>query len=238
MSYAAIQMIDFGNAGSASSIVSGSYTLTSGSRVVLACCYASGSDKVTTISDTNGNTWSKIGTGSAAGGSGMFFNFIECKNVTNAGSTAITINLSSASTQRGMAGYEFSGLDPSAAAESPVYQYQSNPGTGTDAITTGNLTPVTVPAVLFGFHQDVGNSDTVSTGTGFTGAQASSCSIVNGVSYTIVQHKGVASTSGVPSTATSALGASHSFMSMGVLIPEPSSGVPIAAISHYLRTHR
>lgn len=223
MAYAYIQTVDFGNTGAASSIVTGSYTLTSGSRVIAVACYASGSDLVTTITDTNGNTWNKIGTGEAGGVSGMYYNLFECKNVTVAGSTQITVNLSSSVTQRGIAGMEVSGLHTSDAVQDSNYNFLTAPGTGTDAITSGTITPTSQPALVFAFAQDSGNSDPITAGTGFTFYACPNCSVINGSSQTYVGEKRVTSTSATAATGTTAFG-SHSFEAIGAIVAEATGG--------------
>ncbi len=101
MAYSFIQVLDAG-ATSSASLITLAVTLTANSRCTAVAMYANGSDLVTTIVDTNGNTWTKIGAGYASAG-GMFYSPFECKNVTVAGATTLTVNLSGAATQRGIA---------------------------------------------------------------------------------------------------------------------------------------
>lgn len=222
MAFSPLQVIDAGNIASLASLATGSYTLTAGSRVQLVVCYAGGSDTTTTMTDTNGNTWAKAATGHASS-SGMYFRPFECKSVTVGGATAITVNWSGAVTQRGLAGLEVSGLDSSAAIQTNAQQTQVNPGTGTDAITSGSITPTSQPAMVFGFTQDQGNSDPISVGTGFTQYACPNCSIVNGSSKTVVQQKRVTATTATASTATSTFGATHTYVAVGIVVSEAAA---------------
>ncbi len=222
--YSTVQLIDAGTASSGTALTSSSYTLTAGTRVILITVFANGTDTSSTMTDTNGNTWSKVAASGYSAASGMYFVAWECKNVTTGGSTTITQNWSSAVTQRGFAGYEVTGLSASAAVQTLAHNYQSSPGLLTDAITTGtnSLTPTLAPAMIFGLVQDQGNSDPFTDGTGFTGVNAPNISIVNGSSYTRISNKRVTTTASTAVTATSAtFGASHDYVSYGVVIGEP-----------------
>lgn len=238
MAYSILNYIDFGNTGSAASIVSGSYTLTVGSRVGFIAAYANGSDDVTTIADTNGNSWAKVGTAYVSAG-GLMYNRIECKNVTVGGSTQITVNLGTARTHRGLAGWEISGLDNSAAATTPVGVRRVNPGAGNDAITLGAFSITGTPGVLLGLVQDEGNSDPITAGLNFnTAHQFTGMGVINGTSYTIGEDRRLTSDNSYDVTATSAFGATHTFIVVGMFIPEASASSSIAAIVNHHRRSR
>lgn len=235
MPYTPIQVIDFGNVASASSIVTGSYTLTAGSRVQFWAMYAGGSDLTTSCTDTNGNTWSKVSGSGYASAGGMYYVAWECKNVTAGGSTVITVALSSAASNRGVGGLETSGLDPTAAVQAYQANRQSAPGTGTDAITSANptgMTPTSQPAMLLGFVQNESNGNTLSDGTGFTGYALPNCSVVNAGSLSRIQQSRLTSTSATASTMTT-LGGGQTVVSLAMIVSEyvaPAALDPITVI--------
>lgn len=235
MAYAFVQVVDFGNTGSAATIVSGSITLTAGNRVMFIACFANSADVSTTATDTNNNSWAKVGTGlTNFGGFGMSYSAWECRNITAGGSTAITVNLSSACTHRGLAGMEVSGLDSTAAVEDAQRQGLTNPGTATDALTTPTLTPTAAPAMVFGFVQQQSNASAINAGTGENIHACPLCGVINGSSMTKVLDKRITTTSTCVSTATATLG-TPTFINWGLIVKEAAPpGIPILPRNLYV----
>lgn len=136
---------------------------------------------------------------------------------------------------RAIAAIPLSGLK-AASYQTGATNTQATPGTGTDAVTSGNMTPTEQPAALFGFHISLGALNTPSAGTGFTSA-GTFCDFGTGTNVLRAQHKRLTSTSAVASTATATANNLHASVAV-VLSEEVSGGGSIAAISNYYRMMR
>jgi len=152
--------------GSATTIVSGSITVSSGSLLVAVATNASGFT-ISSFSDSvNGTTGWNI-----------------AKQVTNApltlgmgyrenmasGTLTVTATFSSSSNLRGIKLLEITGAKTSSSIDgTPAGQFQLNVGTGTDAITSGNLTSSNQPAMVVGASMNYGNNKNPAAGTAFT----------------------------------------------------------------------
>jgi hypothetical protein len=128
----------------------------------------------------------------------------ECKN-TAAGTFTVSFNLSIASIFRALAIARYSGVDTSVNGVA-ARQAQAAPGTGTDAVSSTNLTPGSQPGVLVGFGYDDGGGGAVSAGTGFTSRGTMSNMDTAFGTTSRVEDKAITSTSAVAATFTGANG--------------------------------
>lgn len=99
--------------------------------------------------------------------------------------------------------------------------YQATPGTGSDGITTGNLTPTEQPACLIGMAIILETVATPALGTGFTTA-ATGLQFGTGTDLARVSHSRLTSTSAVPFTATATVNTYH--FSIAVILGESAAG--------------
>jgi hypothetical protein len=139
-----------------------------------------GSPYITSISDTQGNTWnhSVVGTFGASSsyhtvGSGDYFvsAFYTYATATSADTITPVWNGGAPGTK-----YLWAADCVDIASSSPIltniYNDQASPGTGTNAVTTsggtGSATVSSVPALIVGLITAVNATPTVSAGTGFS----------------------------------------------------------------------
>ena len=86
------------------------------------------------------------------------------------GNPTITATFSSSIQYRRIRVAEYSGIATTGAFDAANQNYQANPGTGTDAIVSGNITTAEVDELIVSWTQNTGDGSTVaSPGTGFTG---------------------------------------------------------------------
>lgn len=111
-------------------------------------------------------------------------------------------------------------------------QNQASPGTGTGAVSSGNVTPSGQPGMLMGLAVPTGGGNTsctADTGAGFTSTQASNFAANNSTKYWAMENKRLTSTSAVPATFT--IGSDQRMITVAAYFLEVSSGAPIQARS-------
>lgn len=193
------------------------YLVHDGSWVVVT--YGNGSTIATTITDGT-NTYTQIGTtiNDATHGQSMaqFYS-----NDVAAGTPTVSFILVGTADFRGMFVLPIHGLDNTA---TPVGggQLQSAPGSGTDAITSGNITPLAQPAFFGGFaFNDNSGSETFVGGTGFTDRGGLSTWTGQGFPAARYEDVRITSTSNKAATFTAGIGTNNNF-TLAITIPEPS----------------
>jgi hypothetical protein len=93
-----------------------------------------------------------------------------------------------------------------------------------DSITTGNLTPTSQPAMLFGFSmKETGAVFTWGAGTGFT-ALTEPVIFENNLNEALVEHRALSSTTPVPAAWTISSGAVNRNASIGLILTEAGGG--------------
>ncbi len=120
---------------------------------------------------------------------------------------------------------EYSGIATSSAliVASSAPNHQTNPGTGTAAVTTGNINVTSQPALLLGFFgSNLGGNNTLSGGTGFNQRQK----FTDSSDSFVVEDKRVTSTGNVAATATDSIGTAALEGSFALAFAEASSGPP------------
>jgi len=86
-----------------------------------------------------------------------------------AGTYTVTCTFAASCSLRGIKLLEITGAKTASALDgTPAGQFQLNVGTGTDAITSGNLTTANQPAMVVGACMNYGNNRDPAAGTGFT----------------------------------------------------------------------
>lgn len=104
---------------------------------------------------------------------------------------------------------------------------QSSPGTGADAVTTGNATPQAQPAMQLALSVNDGSSDAPNAGTGFTNQGAY---VDDGTGpYTRVESRTLSALTAVASTFTAVVNSLH--LSIQVIVaeePPPPAGASLA----------
>lgn len=140
-----------------------------------------------------------------------------CKNV-NSGATSVTVTYSGGTPGTcKLAVLEYSGLDTTAPFIAVIHAEQTDPGTGTDAVSSGNYNLTTVPALVMGYSVLLDNSSITSTaGTGFTERVGTN-------EFWMVEDKRNTSTGNTAATATTAT-STFDFTTMLLAFAEP--GVP------------
>lgn len=89
-----------------------------------------------------------------------------------AGADTITVNFTGSAGFGSVAIHEYSGVATASALDKTTTNNQVNPGTGTDAITTGSVTTTTDGQLIFGFAAQYDSvASTTAGGTGYTERQ-------------------------------------------------------------------
>ncbi len=141
-------------AGSGSSI-SLAYTSNNAAGNLLALRYAGGPGSVTltSCSDTQGNTWTAIP--NATGGTGGHQAMRYAAN-SRAGANAVTCTLSGAATFSVLDLFEYSGVHTTAPLSQSKLTAQTNPGTGSNAVSSGSVTTAYDGELVLGATLQVG----------------------------------------------------------------------------------
>jgi len=138
-----------------------------GNCVCGAITYAT-TDTLNSVTDDKGNNYAIKDTVTDTTNARKLSSFI-CGNITN-GATTVTANFSAAASNATIVWDEFSGISGST-DPTDVHggQFQSSAGTGTDAMTSGNVTPTASGDLIYGISvTDSGATTPASVGTGYT----------------------------------------------------------------------
>lgn len=185
--------------GSSSTITVAISNTQAGAALSLFVICASG-QTVSSVTDTQGNTYVVKDT-VVEPTNGLRETSVIAANIAGgASANTITVNFSAAVTNRAVIAGEVRGLTTSPYnASGGQNQGGGGPGTGTDAVSTGNVTPTAQPALVYALGMACGNN-TMSAGTGFSlGSQATILSAA--VSYA-TESKRITSTSAQAATFT------------------------------------
>jgi hypothetical protein len=167
VAYAFVQQNAADNAASATTIT---VTLTPTAGNLLVFCVSGDSLDTTSIalSDNLGthNTFTQIGTDlvTAVDQRCAWWFAANCKG----GATTFTATFSAATRFRTIYVAEYSGIATTNPFLNGARAENDNPGTGTDAVSSGNANATSQPALVWGFCIDVNGSTTPTAGTGFT----------------------------------------------------------------------
>jgi hypothetical protein len=146
-----------------------------------------------------------------------------CPNLP-AGTRTITATFSVTQTNRDIAYARFTGADTAAAAQTGAanFQVSPGPGTGTDAVTSGNMTPTSQPGAVWGVSVNHIAASTINAGTGYT--SLGTLTAYNGLQgdNSLNEWKRITSTSAVAATFT-ATSASEEFDTVAMIVSEATA---------------
>lgn len=135
----------------------------------------------------------------------------------------------SSRTNRGIYAIPVSGVK-AASYQTGAIATQASPGTGTDGITTGNMTPTEQPACVIGAVLNGGSISTPSAGTGFTNI-GTAWAFGTGTNLFRAEHLRITSTGAVALTGTAASNVRH--FSVAVILSETGAGAATLEQTHY-----
>lgn len=197
-----------------------------------AICIATYDDTGGLLSETmtdGTNTYTKIGTTEDDTVGGQCYVIFQCKNCA-AGTFTVSFNLPSSRGFIAIGVTHEAGLSTTTTAVQ-AQNVQNNPGTGTDAVTSTNLTPGSQPGMLLGIGSaDSSSITSITAGTGFTNEGALTNWDTAFSTKSRVEDKRLTSISAVASTFTlGSSGTNQTVVSFGIFVPESggaASAVP------------
>lgn len=200
--------VDVGGTGSATTISGGSNAIPGGSWIHVWVTYEGTGAVTETISCSGagaGNVWSEVNATIFDSTAGQATAHFVCKNAA-AGTYTITCTFGSSVDFRGFCQAVYTGVNTS---NTPVGHETNNvaPGSGANAVTSGNLTPPSQPGFIRGVSMDVsGTESSIAASSGYTtrGAMSNVESTI-GVK-TGTEDKAVTSTSALSATFTAGSG--------------------------------
>ena len=146
-------------------------TLTAATAGAAVCIFAAGSNATpgswTLTDNVSGNTYTNACSANdvAGGFSAAAFYGLNIQN----GPTVYTVHFGGTSSFNAILVNVFTGVATSSAIDgTPAARVQALPGTGTNAISGGNFTPLTAGDLIWGATVDEGSTGTTVHGTGFT----------------------------------------------------------------------
>lgn len=144
-----VQQRQGSNVASSTTLVSGSTTITAGNALALIVCYT-GATTTVTPGTTYGTFVEDVSLQHAAAG-GVGMHVFTCDSAIGI-TGQLTITWGAAVTRRGLYIVEMSGIDHYLGGVFPAYQ--ASPGTGADAVTSGNYNVISPPVYLLGLGWD------------------------------------------------------------------------------------
>ncbi len=181
--------------------------------------------------DSAGGTWSaQLDTQRSATHQQATWHFYRTTPFASSGSVTVTVTISATEGGKGVAFRLISGSSgPGTTSSEHAGNQQDTPGTGTDAVTSTNVTPTTQPALIVGIDLDVPGNLTPAVGTGFTDAGTGWG--FGGLVAARAESKRVTSTAGVAATFT--VGTSETQHALAIVFYEtvaaPASAGPWAS---------
>jgi hypothetical protein len=142
------------------------------------------------------------------------------KNVA-AGSFTITVTFSLTVGNRHVAYFRTANPDTTADPQDSKGQDQFSPGTGTDAVTTTNMTPTSQPAGVLATDVTYTSASTVTAGTGYTSLGVLTAFNALAGDTSRIEFQRITSTSAIAGTFT--LGSADSSFSMGLILTEAAA---------------
>lgn len=202
MSISYATLIDFSSAGSSATLAQGSVTYTAGDEPVVWVDSANTTATISVSDDLGGgpNNYTQVGSTVVSGHGHASALFVR-NSVGGGGTCTVTVTWSAAATNRCASVYRAVG-STNAAAQAGNGQNQNTAGTGTDAVTTGNMTPTGQPNGVFGVTNTCSSGAALSAGTGFTSLGAiNSYTTLQGLT-SLAEWKRTTSTAAVAATMT------------------------------------
>lgn len=209
--------------GSSTTVASGASdsSVTAGNALFWIVAYSAASARTITMAG-NSNTYVEVGNfRDTTTQIGIIWGYAE--NV-NGGSTELTATFSAAVSSRSIAFAEYSGLRTDGTIYGTNEDAQGNqatPGTGTDGVTTGNITPGEQPGVLIGFGFNVIAGNTPNAGTSFTD-RGGVWTFGGANNFARLEDRRITSTSAVAATLTATNNQRH--LSAAIFLREVAAG--------------
>jgi len=171
------------------------------------CVYAvcTGTQTLSSVSDTQGNTYT-VGTTVNEPTNNLRLTLAYAKNIVGgAGANTVTATFSASTSNSFIMVGELRGVTSNSFDNSGgANQGGGGPGTGANAITTGNVTPTNQPALIYALAMSCGNNN-VTAGTGYTSGSSASGILSSAMSYR-TEYQRITSTSPIAATATQSTG--------------------------------
>jgi hypothetical protein len=162
-----------GNTSTPTAAVTLASPVASGDAVIVTFCGTSAGANTMSVTDDKSNTYTvqyQFGAFPDSAASNYACAVAYALNVTNAPQT-ITATANVGLSFLTIVADEFSGVKASGAVDGSAGQAVNNPGTGTDAVTSGSLTTAANGDLIYSFGVSI-NSSGFSNGTGFTARQS------------------------------------------------------------------
>src|SRR3989304_5741609 len=193
--------------------------VTAGNLIVVHVGHESASGTTVTVADTLSNTYTEVNSAfdSVNGQKGWMF---YAKNITG-GACTVTATISVTETARRVIIDEHSGLDTTAPLDASAVQYESAPGTGTDAVNSTAFTTNAANDLVVGATQNTSQatpgSGVITEGTNFKMRGSAGTSICK------TESRNLASAGSVDATFTHSSAQAH--ITHGAAFKEASTGV-------------
>jgi len=193
--------------------------VTAGNLIVVHVGHESASGTTVTVADTLSNTYTEVNSAfdSVNGQKGWMF---YAKNITG-GACTVTATISVTETARRIIIDEYSGLDTTAPLDASAVQYESAPGTGTDAVNSTAFTTNAANDLVVGATQNTSQatpgSGVITEGTNFKMRGSAGTSICK------TESRNLASAGSVDATFTHSSAQAH--ITHGAAFKEASTGV-------------
>lgn len=217
MAYGFLQTVDQFTNG-AGTTRTATITYAGGERAKVTLGFAGGASSCT-VTDLAGNTYNQVGVYNGLGSGFMAeFEAIGCI----AGATTVTMTTNASCAWRGIGIFTYGSLGATASYSS-VYNEQATPTTGTDAVTSTNVTPLTQPAMIFAVSIDNTGTAAINAGTGANSRSALPTWNAALGFFSRVEDFRVTATTPVPATFTATSASSHTD-TMASVTNEPAVG--------------
>jgi hypothetical protein len=205
MAYAFVQLAnEASNAASATTIVATFPAPTTAGNLLVAWAYYANTGGTSidagSITDDGSNSWTAAPSGQTLDGSSRLRMFYK---LSSASATNITCTYSATAAERGLMVAEYSGIASFIVDISPA---GGTPGSGTDAVTTGNFNVTSQPALVVSAAFDYAvDTIAIAAGTGLT-SRGTRWTLTGGNPMARLQDKRVTATGNTTATATGGYG--------------------------------
>lgn len=217
MAYAIVQQVN-GHASPNSNVTTFNSpnltSVTSGNKLYYFVQYQRGTQRTVTASRGSDTFTQAMTYWDATGQWGMAWGVCESPAT---GTTPVTITFDAAADNTAVWVVEASGLGSFVTGERNG-AVRDAPGTATDGVSSGNITPSTQPAMLLAICCNVSASNTPTAGTGFT-SLTGVWNYGGGTPFARPEHLRLTSTSAVAATWTASNG-SNRYMTAAIVVPE------------------
>ena len=160
-----VQSAGDGSCASCASSVKAYTSNNSAGALLTACVVMDPTQTISTITDSQGNTWTRAV--QINGGGGGTIEGWYAMNV-SAGANTVTATYSAAASYAALMIHEYSGAATTGALDVVASQNQTNPGTAADAVSSSSAITTVDGALIFGCTGEGNGTGSLSAGTNFT----------------------------------------------------------------------